>query len=202
MQKLLTITAIVALSLGVSLAQNAEKKKPKNAAAAAEKTEAVTCPICSKPVNPSCATEYEGKTYAFATGACRTKWTTKREESLYHQVGGKAAINAAVDLFYTKVLADESVNHFFEDVNMKRQHNKQKEFLSAALGGPEPWTGKDMRKAHKSIDLTEKDFGAIAGHLQATLEELKVEEELLGKIMAVVASTKDEVLNKPKKGAE
>ena len=117
--------------------------------------------------------------------------------SIYARLGGQASIDAAVDIFYKKVLADDKVNHFFEDVNMQKQHNKQKAFLGAALGGPEPWTGKDMRAAHKHLDLKEEDFGAIAGHLVATLKELKVDQALIDEIVAVLMTTKDDVLNKP-----
>ena len=169
------------------------------AAQAEEKKAAAKCPISGKDVNPKCTTKYEGKTYAFCCGKCCKKFVEDRKASIYHRLGGKKANNAAVNNFYKRVLADKKVNHFFDDVNMKRQHNKQKAFLSAALGGPEPWTGKDMRKAHKRLDLTEADFNAIAGHLQATLEELKVDKKLIGEVMTVAASTKDDVLNRKKK---
>lgn len=156
------------------------------------------CPMTGKAVNPKCVFEFEDTTYAFCSGKCRGEFKKNVTTSLYSQIGGKAAIDAAVDLFYTKVLADERVNYFFEDVNMKRQHNKQKQFLSAALGSPVPYTGMDMRKGHASMDLTEEHFSAIAEHLQATLTELKVKPELIKKVLAVVATTKDDVLNKKK----
>jgi hemoglobin len=79
---------------------------------------------------------------------------------------------------------------------MKKQHAKQKQFLAHVLGGPEPYTGRDMREAHAQLDLKEEDFNAIAGHLQATLQELKVDEALIGEVLTLVASTKDEVLNR------
>jgi hemoglobin len=120
-------------------------------------------------------------------------------KSIYARIGGDAAINAAVDAFYVKVLADKRVNHFFEDVNMKRQAKRQKAFLSAAFGGPTPYKGKDMRKAHKHLDLTEKDFGVIAGHLQSTLQDLKIDPKLIDEVMAVAGSVKDAVLNRPEK---
>ncbi len=187
---LLALSALPLLAVPV-LAGDKEAKE--------NKTKAQKCPICEKEANPKCTTEYEGKTYAFNSGGCRDKFKKQREESLYHQLGGKAAINAAVDLFYVKVLADDRINHFFEDVNMKRQHNKQKQFLSAALGGPEAWTGKDMRKAHKDLpDLDEDHFNAVAEHLQSTLAELKVEKEMIGKVMAAVGSVKGDVLNEKK----
>lgn len=120
----------------------------------------------------------------------------KAPATLYERIGGQPAIDAAVELFYKKVLADERVNHFFEDVNMKKQRAKQKAFLAAALGGPVPWKGKDMRKAHANLDLRESDFNAIAEHLHATLAELKVDERLINEVMTVVGSVKDQVLNK------
>lgn len=91
-----------------------------------------------KPVDPKITVVYEGRSYAFAEEACRTKWREAREHSLYHQLGGRAAIDAAVEAFYVKVLADKRINQYFEDINMTKQRRKQKEFLSAAFGGPIP----------------------------------------------------------------
>lgn len=95
-----------------------------------------------------------------------------------------------------KVLADERVNHFFEDINMKTQNRKQKAFLAAVLGAPVPWTGSDMRAAHANFDIRESDFNAIAENIQNTLTELKLDEKLITQIMTIVASTKDDVLNR------
>ena len=118
--------------------------------------------------------------------------------TLFERVGGQPAVDATVDAFYVKVLADERVNDFFSDVSMKRQHTKQKSFIAAALGGPKPYEGKNMRQAHANLDLTEDDFNVIAGHLQSTLQDLKVEEGLIGEIMAVVGSVKGDVLGTKK----
>jgi hemoglobin len=159
------------------------------------------CPISGKPANPAITMEYEGLTFAFAENACRTKFKLARENSLYQKLGGKAAIDAAVEAFYVKVLADNRVKHFFEDINMTKQRRKQKEFLSAAFGGPIPWTGKDMRKAHANLPgLNETHFYAIAENLKSTLVDLKIKPELIDQVMAIAGSVKDDVLNRPKPG--
>jgi hemoglobin len=36
-----------------------------------------------------------------------------QDESLYAQLGGEPAVNAAVDIFYRKVIADSRINTFF-----------------------------------------------------------------------------------------
>jgi len=118
-------------------------------------------------------------------------------DSLFDRIGGEGAVNAAVDIFYRKVLADDSIAHFFEDTDMDEQIAKQKSFLTMAFGGPNEYTGADMRKAHAPLvekGLNEAHFGAVAGHLQATLEELGVAEDLIGEVMAIAGSTHDDVL--------
>lgn len=116
-------------------------------------------------------------------------------ESLYDQLGGKPAVDAAVDLFYEKVLADSRINHHFNGIDMARQRGKQRIFLTYAFGGPVKYDGKDMREAHRHLSLTEEDFGAVAGHLHTTLEELDVPPSLIDQVMAIAASTHDDVLN-------
>ena len=116
--------------------------------------------------------------------------------SIYDKIGGDAAVDAAVDIFYKKVLADDRISHFFDSVDMSGQIQKQKAFLTYAFGGPNNYTGKDMREAHKHMDLTEEHFGAVAQNLVGTLEELKVPQEIIDEIVAVALSVKDDVLNR------
>lgn len=118
--------------------------------------------------------------------------------SLYEQIGGEAAVDAAVDLFYRKVLSDDSISGFFESTDMDTQRAKQKSFLTMVFGGPNNYTGKDMRNAHAPLvkkGLNESHFNAVAGHLQATLNELGVPDDLAGQVMTLAASTHDDVLN-------
>jgi hemoglobin len=120
----------------------------------------------------------------------------KKEMSIYEEIGGAAAVDAAVDIFYRKVLADDRISEFFDTVDMEGQHAKQKAFLTMAFGGPNEYTGKDMREGHKHMDLTEEHFTAVAENLVATLQELNVPQGHIDSIVAVCLSVKDDVLNK------
>lgn len=116
------------------------------------------------------------------------------EKSLFEKIGGMDAVNAAVDIFYTKVLADDSINHFFKNTDMKAQAGKQKAFLAYAFGAPMAYTGKSMREAHTGMNLTMDHFNAVAGHLVATLNELGVAQDLIDQVVEVCMSTKDDVI--------
>jgi hemoglobin len=119
------------------------------------------------------------------------------DESLFVQIGGAEAVDAAVDIFYRKVLSDESIAMFFENTDMEEQLNKQKGFLTMAFGGPNKYSGQDMRTAHAPLvakGLNESHFTAVATHLQETLVELDVPQALIDQVMAIAGSTHDDVL--------
>ncbi len=120
-----------------------------------------------------------------------------KQASLYERIGGDAAVNAAVDVFYRKVLADDRINKFFEGVDMEKQSAKQKAFLTMALGGPNNYTGEDMRKGHAHLvekGLNDSHFDAVMENLGATLTELDVPNDLIAEAAAIAESTRSDVL--------
>ena len=63
------------------------------------------------------------------------KWVTtyyKDKETTHNTL--QDAVNAAVDMFYRKMLVDERVSHFFDDIDMDQQILKQKGFLTMVFG--------------------------------------------------------------------
>jgi len=124
---------------------------------------------------------------------------TTAAPSLYEQLGGEAAVNAAVDIFYRKVLSDYRINRFFDNSDMEKQMAKQRAFLTMAFGGPNNYTGTDMRTAHARLvkmGLNDSHFDAVAEHLSATLQELNVPENLIAQVMAIAGSTRNDVLGR------
>lgn len=125
--------------------------------------------------------------------------TSTEDNSLFAQLGGDAAVNAAVDVFYRRVLADAYVIRFFEGVDMEKQAAKQKAFLTMAFGGPHHYTGKDMREGHRHLikmGLNDSHFDHILMHIRATLAELGVGHDLIQQVIAIADSTRDDVLDR------
>jgi hemoglobin len=119
--------------------------------------------------------------------------------SLYEQLGGAGALDAAVDIFYRKMLADERVAFFFDDVEMTEQAAKQKRFLTMVLGGPVNYKGKSMRVAHAHLlerGLNDAHVDIVIEHLGATLRELGVSEAQIGQVAALANSVRDDVLSR------
>lgn len=117
--------------------------------------------------------------------------------SLYERLGGENAVNAAVELFYRKVLADGRIARFFDGVDMESQIAKQKSFLTMAFGGPNSYTGLDMRNAHKRLvanGLNDSHVDAVIENLDSTLRALGVPEKEVREVAAIANSVRDDVL--------
>ncbi len=127
--------------------------------------------------------------------------SARRTESLYSQLGGKAAISAAVEKFYGKVLADPELKKFFAKTNMTWLKLRQTQFLTAALGGPSEYKGKDMRSAHANLLIEKRHFDLVGGHLADTLSEMGVPPEVLDAVMDKVTELEPEIVNSESSGS-
>ncbi len=118
--------------------------------------------------------------------------------TVFEQLGGAAAVEAAVDIFYNKVMADASVNSWFAGMDMSVQRKKQASFLTKAFGGPSDYSG-DMVAIHAKLverGLNDSHFEALAGHIKTTLEELGIAAELVAKVGEIVESMRPTILNR------
>ena len=119
--------------------------------------------------------------------------------SLYERLGGEAAINAAVDIFYDKVLNDYRINRFFEKTDMAKQVEHLKAFMTVAFGGPNNYTGRSLRDSHArlvNIGLDDSHYDAVMEHFGSTLEQLNVPAELIAESAGLVESVRGEVLGR------
>ncbi len=119
--------------------------------------------------------------------------------SLYERLGGEPAINQAVDIFYRKVLTDERISRYFDDVDMERQAAKQKAFLTMVFGGPNHYTGKDLREGHKHLverGLDDSHVDAVIELLGETLQELGAAAADIEEVAAIANGARDDVLNR------
>jgi hemoglobin len=119
--------------------------------------------------------------------------------TLYERLGGAAAVDAAVDLFYRKVLADPRTSRFFDDVDMDQQIAKQAAFLTMVFGGPNAYTGRDLRSAHTRLveaGMGDEQVDAVVELLGATLRELGVGESEIAEVAGIAESVRGDVLNR------
>ncbi len=119
--------------------------------------------------------------------------------SLFDRLGGKEAVNQAVDIFYRKMLMDERVCHFFDETDMEQQILKQKGFLTMVFGGPNHYTGKSMREGHAHLlkkGLNDSHVDIVIEHLGSTLQELGATQDDISQVANIANSVRDDVLGR------
>jgi hemoglobin len=115
-------------------------------------------------------------------------------ETLFDKYGGFSTVGSIVHSFYEKVMDTDSLLHYFEGIDMERLIRHQTDFLCLLLGGPVNYSGRDLRQAHRRLNITEEDFNLVAELLEETLEECNVEYDDIEAIMRIIVSTKPDII--------
>jgi len=123
--------------------------------------------------------------------------------SLYQRLGGKPAIEAVVDDFVARILADERVNRWFahaasDPENARAYKAKLADFICQGTGGPCKYTGADMFAAHQGRGVTDEAFSAVVSDLVATLEKFKVPEKEKGQLLGILGPMKTAIVREQK----
>lgn len=119
--------------------------------------------------------------------------------TLYERLGGEPAMQELAENFYRKMLADDRVSGFFDDVDMDRQIAKQKAFLTMVTGGPNNYTGRDMRTAHAPLvakGLNDMHVDVVVQYLGETLAEMGAPADAIETVKTTANSVRADVLNR------
>ena len=114
--------------------------------------------------------------------------------SIFDQIGGNAAVAAAVDGLYDRLLADPVLSPYFAGTDMRKQKRHMRAFMATALGGSDIYAGRDMRAAHAGLRITNEAFDRVVGHLVDTLISLRVCDTHIAQIGAALAPLRAQVV--------
>jgi hemoglobin len=124
-------------------------------------------------------------------------------ESLYERLGGEPAITQVVEDFVAIVIEDPKIKEehreHFKRPSVKELKKKLVDQIGEATGGPQKYTGKNMKDAHKGMKISDADFDALAADVVKALDKNKVGEaekkellDILGKMRSDVVEVKSE----------
>lgn len=123
--------------------------------------------------------------------------TPPNTNSLFHQLGGMQTVDIAVNVFYSHVMNDARISHFFRWVDMENQSYKMKTFLAYALGAPLNLCVKSLKESHSHLvkaGLSDAHFDAVLENLVYTLREMGIAEDLIEQVEKVAEGTREEIL--------
>jgi hemoglobin len=135
-------------------------------------------------------------------------------KSLYERLGGEKGVQAIVDDFISRALADPRVN--WERKNLPRGgflHLGKKptpwtpdpgkiqamklhiaQFIAVATGGPSRYQGREMQEAHRGMRIDNSQFDAAIGDLKATLDRQRIPIDDQKELLAIIESTRPQIV--------
>ena len=122
--------------------------------------------------------------------------SAKSAKSLFDKLGGTKSIEAVVDEFYKRVLADPELKLFFAKTNMTWLRMRQVQFFTQALGGPALYKGKGMKEAHAKMTIGQHHFDLVAMQLMGTLKLLSVAQAEIDAVVSAVAPLAKDIVSK------
>jgi hemoglobin len=93
------------------------------------------------------------------------------DRTLYEKYGGFATISRIVLDLYDRLLDDDDVGPFFENVELARIVDHQTKFVSSLLGGPVAFTDDQIQRMHSHLAIGEMHFSRLKTLLAETLAD-------------------------------
>jgi len=119
------------------------------------------------------------------------------ERTLYERLGGYDAIAAVAGDLLPRLQADSGLARFWRhrgEDGVAREKQLLIDFLCSNAGGPLYYTGRDMKVSHRGMKISEGDWAAFLGHLNATLAVFQVPPTERDQVVAFVQSTKADIV--------
>ena len=66
-----------------------------------------------------------------------------------------------------------------------------------ATGGPCKYTGKGMKESHVHLNISEKEWGVMAGEFKKSLNKFKVPAAEQKELFDIVGTTKADIVTRP-----
>lgn len=92
-------------------------------------------------------------------------------QTVFERYGGFARISKVVLDFYDRLLEDDDLAPFFEEIDIPRIVDHQTKFIAMLLGGPASYTDEQIRLLHRNLAIGDAHFDRMKEVLGETLAD-------------------------------
>ena len=119
-------------------------------------------------------------------------------QSLFEKYGGIGSVQAIIHRFYESINREPRLARFFANVDMARLIEHQVAFFCKVMGGPDNYTGPDLKSAHARLNIDDNAFAIVANILRETLIHFHVAAEDIKTILSAVNAVKPQIVTRGK----
>ena len=115
-------------------------------------------------------------------------------KSLYERLGGAKRIQAIANDVVEFHLVNPIIAPRFQNHDVPKLKQFAFEFFCAGTGGPETYTGRDMRTAHTGMNISEQEYVATMDDIIRAMEKHGVGSQERNEVIAILYSLKGEII--------
>jgi hemoglobin len=119
------------------------------------------------------------------------------DPSLYPRLGGYDAIAAATDDLLARLQGDPRIKDFWKGASADNRRKARQlivDYMVEAAGGPAFYVGRDMKKAHAGMRISDVDWTIFMEHSAATLAHFEVPPREREDVLGFFSSLKGDVV--------
>ena len=130
---------------------------------------------------------------------------TPAVKPLYERLGGAYPIAIVVDDFIERLLVNDTLN---ANPAIKEARDRVPKaglkfhvttLVCQVTGGPCKYVGRDMKTSHTHLSISAREWDAMVVDLRATLDKFKVPKAEQDELVAIVGSTRPDIVTGDKK---
>src|SRR5262245_22891874 len=139
-------------------------------------------------------------TVAMAASAVQAVLAQDKSKPLFDRLGGVYNIATVVDDFIERLLVNDTLNGnpAIRDARTRVPKAGLKFHVTALVcevtGGPCKYSGRSMKDAHAQLNINEAQWQAMVADFRKTLDKFKVPSNEQEELIAIVASTKKDIV--------
>jgi hemoglobin len=123
-----------------------------------------------------------------------------KSNSLFERLGGSSGINALVEDIVALHMQNPTISARFRpylETPDKLAATKKHlcAFLEAGSGGAAKYSGRNMKDAHRGMNISEAEYMAATDDILATLRKHGIDDQTQKDVLAIAYSLKGEILH-------
>lgn len=121
--------------------------------------------------------------------------TTMAQQSMFDKYGGFSVVSKIVLDLYERLLDDDDLGPFFDDVEFSKIVDHQTKFVSSVMGGPASYTDTQIQKLHSHLPISGAHFARLSEILMQVLTDHGVDDADAQEIVGAFAQRRNLVVN-------
>ena len=117
------------------------------------------------------------------------------EATLYERVGRRPGIEKIVDQIWINHTSNPAIKQRYAKSDPATVKRLVTEMCCAGFGGPEAYSGKDMKSAHTGMNINAVEFIAVCDDVLDALDKCGAGKREKDEILAILYSLKPEVVH-------